>query len=126
MCRFSRGESEGQRPRLFTIVNPLSAKLPSFLQRWDTSSFLLVQSVSHAAALSALTVSPCGKFVAVGSMSDGFVDIYTAFNLQVSSHQSIKSSFDSFAFFFQKLIFFFKNSKFFFQKFKFKFFFQNF
>lgn len=85
-CRFSRGESEGQRPRLFTIVNPISAKLPSFLQRWDTSSFLLVQKVSHSSALSALAVSPCGKFVAVASMSDGFVDIYTAFNLQRIKH----------------------------------------
>ena len=83
--RFAKGENEGQRPRLFTIINPVSSsKLPSFLQLWDTSSFLLVKSVAfNSSPLSALATSPCGKFVAVGSMFGGTVNIYTAFNLQV-------------------------------------------
>ena len=79
------GECEGQRPRLFTIANPVSkSKLPSFLQLWDTSSFLLIKSVAHVASpISNLATSPCGKFVATGSMFGGFVDIYTSYNLQV-------------------------------------------
>lgn len=83
-CRFS---SDGQRSRLLTITNPVgSTKVPAFLQLWDTSSFLLVNSVAHPGALSALSVSPDGNFVAVGSMSGGMVDVYTAFNLQLVHH----------------------------------------
>lgn len=82
--RFSPGDSDGQRARLFTAVNPVSQpKLPSFLQRWDTSTFLLSQSVPLSSAISALAISPCGKFVAIGSMFGGSVDIYVAFNLRV-------------------------------------------
>nr|SVE72997.1 EOG090X07XQ [Ceriodaphnia reticulata] len=87
-CRFSVGESEGQRPRLFTVANSVSnSKLPSFLQLWDTSSFLLIKSVAHTGSpISALAVSPCGKFVATGSMFGGSVDIYTSYNLQLVKH----------------------------------------
>nr|SVE93679.1 EOG090X07XQ [Scapholeberis mucronata] len=83
-CRFGLGENGG-RPRLFTIVNPVgNSKLPSFLQLWDTSSFLLIKSVAYnSSPLSALASSPCGKFVAVGSMSGGAVNIFTSFNLQL-------------------------------------------
>nr|SVE85556.1 EOG090X07XQ [Daphnia pulicaria] len=83
-CRFSVGEGDGQRPRLFTITNPIKSKLPSFLQLWDTSSFLLIKSVAYnSSPISALATSPCGKFVAIGSMFGGSIDIYTAFNLQL-------------------------------------------
>jgi len=86
-CRFSTGDGESQRPRLFTIVNPASqSRLVSYLQHWDTSTFLLAQSVPLASAISALAVSPCGKFVAVGSMFGGSVDVYTAFNLRRIKH----------------------------------------
>jgi prolactin regulatory element-binding protein len=103
VVRFSVGEGDGQRPRLFTITNPIKSKLPSFLQLWDTSSFLLIKSVAHkSSAISALATSPCGKFVAIGSMFGGSVDIYTAFNLQVmkSNVKSDKNSISNWIIFF--------------------------
>ena len=87
-ARFSVGEvkehSEGQRARLFTIANPLSGpKLPnqSYLQMWDTSNFLLIKKVAYVVSpLCSLATSPCGKFVATGSMYCGLIDIYSTTN----------------------------------------------
>ena len=87
-CRFTASESEGQRGRLLTIANPVGGgkNAMSYLQLWDTSSFLLRASVPHSLSLSAMAVSPCGRFVATGSMFDGHVNIYTVFNLQLVKH----------------------------------------
>nr|SVE75816.1 EOG090X07XQ [Daphnia hispanica] len=86
-CRFSVNDGDGQRTRLFTITNPIKSKLPSFLQLWDTSSFLLIKSIVYnPSPISALATSPCGKFVAIGSMFGGCIDIYTTFNLKLVKH----------------------------------------
>ena len=42
-----------------------------------------VTSPEGGGSLSALAVSDCGTFVATGSMSDGIVEIFIAFSLQV-------------------------------------------
>ena len=72
---------------MFTISNPIGAsKPPSFLQRWNTKTFTLEQAIPKEGSLSAIAVSDNGTFVATGSMFDGTVEIYTAFNLQVMLH----------------------------------------
>jgi hypothetical protein len=69
---------------VFTISNPIGAsKPPSYLQRWDGKTFSLEQAVARQGSLSALAVSDNGTYVATGSMFDGAVEIYIAFNLQV-------------------------------------------
>ena len=83
-CRFAKVEGDPKRHKVFTISNPIGAsKPPSFLQRWNTKTFTLEQSIAKEGSLSAIAVSDNGNFVAIGSMFDGTVEIYTAFNLQV-------------------------------------------
>lgn len=57
---------------------------PSYLQRWDPKSYTIEQAIPIEGSLSALATSDNGNFVATGSMFDGTVEIYTAFNLVVS------------------------------------------
>ena len=82
--RFAKVEGDPKRQKVFTISNPIGAsKPPSFLQRWNTKTFTLEQAIPKEGSLSAIAVSDNGNFVAIGSMFDGTVEIYTAFNLQV-------------------------------------------
>lgn len=82
--RCGKVEGDTKKYKIFTIVNPLgSSKLPSYLQRWDPKSFTVEQAVSISeGSLSALAVSDSGDFVATGSMFDGTVEIYIAYNLK--------------------------------------------
>ena len=83
--RFGRIEGDDKRYKVFTISNPVGAsKPPAFLHRWDPKSFTVEQAVEVLGSLSALAVSDNGHFVATGSMFDGTVEIYTAFNLMVN------------------------------------------
>ena len=61
-----------------------ASKPPSYLQRWDPKSYTIEQAIPISGSLSALATSDNGHFVATGSMFDGTVEIYTAFNLMVS------------------------------------------
>jgi len=80
--RFGRIEGDSRKFKVFTIVNPVGAsKPPSYLHRWNSKSFTIEQGVPVTGSLSALAVSDNGNFVATGSMFDGTVEIYTAFNL---------------------------------------------
>ena len=60
-----------------------ASKPPSYLQRWDPKSYTIEQAIPISGSLSALATSDNGHFVATGSMFDGTVEIYTAFNLMV-------------------------------------------
>jgi len=81
--RFAKVEGDPKRQKVFTISNPIGAsKPPSFLQRWNTKTFTLEQAIPKEGSLSAIAVSDNGTYVATGSMFDGTVEIYTAFNLQ--------------------------------------------
>ena len=89
-CRFAKVEGDPKRQKVFTISNPIGAsKPPSFLQRWNTKTFTLEQAIPKEGSLSAIAVSDNGTYVATGSMFDGTVEIYTAFNLQVILHYLI-------------------------------------
>ena len=72
--------------RLFVILNPLDYKKhKSYLQHWTgPSPFTLTKVKEVGSVLSALAVSKCGKYLAIGSMTTGDVDIYVSFSLQVS------------------------------------------
>ena len=72
--------------KVFTIVNPVGAsKPPSYLHRWNSKSYTIEQGVAVIGSLSALAVTDNGNYVATGSMFDGTVEIYTTFNLAVST-----------------------------------------
>ena len=79
-------DGDAKKSKVFSIVNPVGAsKPPSYLQRWDSKTFQLEQKIPFTeGSLSALAVSDNGNFVATGSMFDGTVEIFVAFNLQVS------------------------------------------
>jgi len=81
--RFAKVEGDIKRQKVFTISNPIGAsKPPAFLQRWNTKTFTLEQAITKEGSLSAIAVSDNGNFVAIGTMFDGTIEIYTAFNLQ--------------------------------------------
>jgi len=81
--RFAKVEGDPKKYKVFTISNPVGAsKPPSYLQRWSSKAYTVEGQVEHEGALSALAVSDNGHFVATGSMFDGTVQIYIAFNLQ--------------------------------------------
>ena len=83
--RFGRIEGDSKKFKVFTISNPVGAsKPPALLHRWDPKSYTIEQAVPVTGSLSALAVSDNGNFVATGSMFDGTVEIYTAFNLLVT------------------------------------------
>jgi len=81
--KFGCVEGDNKKYKVYTISNPIgSSKVPSFLHRWNTQSYTVEGKVaSPGLAYSALAVSDNGTFVATGTMSEGIVDIYTAFNL---------------------------------------------
>eukprot|EP00095_Tigriopus_kingsejongensis_P010901 maker-scaffold348_size200312-snap-gene-0.31 protein:Tk10901 transcript:maker-scaffold348_size200312-snap-gene-0.31-mRNA-1 annotation:"GA21593" len=81
-AKFGRVEGSSKNYKIFTISNPMGAsKPPSFLQRWDGKNCLLEQAVKFQGSLSAMAVSDNGNYVATGSMFDGTVEIFIAFNL---------------------------------------------
>lgn len=71
---------------LFVLSNAVAGKNPSFLQLWDVHTGAIAKSASYREALSALAVSDDGKFVAVGTMFSGSVDIFVAFSLRKALH----------------------------------------
>ncbi|XP_043502466.1 prolactin regulatory element-binding protein isoform X1 [Polistes fuscatus] len=85
-CRFRISEVDISLNQLFLLSNATMAKDPSFLQLWDTESSNIIKSITYKETLSALAVSDDGKFVAVGTMFSGSVDIYIAFSLRRVLH----------------------------------------
>ena len=70
---------------MFTIANPLtrSGRQKGLLQSWEPRTGVLKRSALANESLSALAVRDDGRFVGVGTMFSGSVDIYIAFSLQV-------------------------------------------
>ncbi|XP_011685093.1 PREDICTED: prolactin regulatory element-binding protein [Wasmannia auropunctata] len=85
-CRFRKLAEDKTRLDLFVLSNAVAAKNPSFLQLWDVHTGAIVKSAPYKEALSALAVSDDGKFVAVGTMFSGSVDIFVAFSLRKALH----------------------------------------
>lgn len=82
--RFGIIENNLKNYNIYTIANPVvRSKNPSYLQSWSPSDGALKKSVSFGESLSALAVSDDGRFVSVGTMFSGSVDIYISFSLQV-------------------------------------------
>jgi len=82
--KFACVEGDHKKYKVFTITNPMgSTKAHPLLQRWGTQSYTVEGSISSGPGntLSALAVSDNGTFVATGTMSEGIIDIYTAYNL---------------------------------------------
>ncbi|KAF3426947.1 hypothetical protein E2986_06078 [Frieseomelitta varia] len=84
-CRFRKLE-EKSKAQIFILSNAVIGKNISFLQLWDVESGSIVKAVPYKETLSALSVSDDGKFVAVGTMFSGSVDIYVAFSLRRALH----------------------------------------
>ncbi|KAL2715849.1 prolactin regulatory element-binding protein isoform X1 [Vespula squamosa] len=85
-CRFRISEENKSLNQLFLLSNATMGKDPSFLQLWDTEAGNIIKFITYKETLSALTVSDDGKFVAVGTMFSGSVDIYVAFSLRRVLH----------------------------------------
>lgn len=85
-CRFRKFEEDKSKTQLFMLSNAVVGKNISFLQMWDIDSGNIVKAASYKETLSALAVSDDGKFVAVGTMFSGSVDIYVAFSLRRALH----------------------------------------
>ncbi|XP_029054009.1 prolactin regulatory element-binding protein [Osmia bicornis bicornis] len=85
-CRFRKLEESKSKTQLFTLSNAVVGKNPSFLQLWDIDSGSIIKAVPYKETLSALAVSDDGKFVAVGTMFSGSVDIFVAFSLRRALH----------------------------------------
>ncbi|XP_076764492.1 guanine nucleotide-exchange factor SEC12 [Xylocopa sonorina] len=85
-CRFRKSEEEKSKTQLFMLSNAVIGKNTSFLQLWDVDSGSIVKAAPYKETLSALAVSDDGKFVAVGTMFSGSVDIYVAFSLRRALH----------------------------------------
>lgn len=85
-CRFRKLEENKSKTQLFTLSNAVVGKNPSFLQMWDIDSESIIKAVPYKETLSALAVSDDGKFVAVGTMFSGSVDIFVAFSLRRALH----------------------------------------
>ncbi|XP_072936813.1 guanine nucleotide-exchange factor SEC12 [Epargyreus clarus] len=85
-CRFGAVEDKPGEYRLFTIANPLSrsGRQRGLLQQWAGGE--LRRGAATREALSALAVRADGRFVGVGTMFSGSVDIYIAFSLQRVVH----------------------------------------
>jgi len=83
--KFGCVEGDMKKYKVFTISNPIgSSKASAYLHKWNTQSYTVEKHVvSPGLALSALAVSDNGNFVSTGSMSEGIVDIYAAFNLSL-------------------------------------------
>ena len=85
-CRFRKLEDDKSKVQLFILSNSVVGKNPSFLQMWDIDSGSILKTVPYKETLSALAVSDDGKFVAVGTMFSGSVDVYVAFSLRRALH----------------------------------------
>ncbi|XP_070153546.1 guanine nucleotide-exchange factor SEC12 [Polyergus mexicanus] len=85
-CRFRKLIEDEKKNDLFMLTNAVAVKNPSFLQLWDTNTGVITKSAPYKEALSALAVSNDGKFVAVGTMFSGSVDIFVAFSLRKALH----------------------------------------
>lgn len=83
--RYGRVEEDPKKSRLFLICNPVSrvGKQVAYLQLWDPVKGRFSRSAQSDESLSALAVRDDGRFVAVGTMFTGTVDVYIAFSLQV-------------------------------------------
>jgi len=86
-CRFGRVEEDHKKSRLFLICNPVSrvGAQTAYIQLWDPAQGLR-RAAQVEESLSALAVRDDGRFVAVGTMFTGTVDIYIAFSLQRVLH----------------------------------------
>lgn len=86
-CRYGTVEGDVNKYKLFTISNPLGrvGKQYGVLQSWNCESGQLIHTVNTDDNLSSLAVRDDGRFVAIGTMSEGHVSVYIAFSLQVSS-----------------------------------------
>lgn len=86
-CRYGTIEGDKKQYRLFTISNPLGrvGKQYGVLQSWNCQSGELTKIVHSDDNLSSIAVRDDGRFLAVGTMSEGHVSVYIAFSLQVSS-----------------------------------------
>ncbi|XP_011640599.1 prolactin regulatory element-binding protein [Pogonomyrmex barbatus] len=85
-CRFRKLTEDKTKIDLFVLSNAVAGKNPSFLQLWDAHTGTVIKSASYKETLSALAVSDDGKFVAVGTMFSGSVDIFVAFSLRKALH----------------------------------------
>ncbi|XP_037976870.2 prolactin regulatory element-binding protein [Plutella xylostella] len=87
-CRFGLIEDQKDVYRLFTLANPLgrSGKQKGLIQLWNPKDGTLKKTVAVDESLSALAVRDDGRFVGVGTMFSGSVDIYVAFSLQRVLH----------------------------------------
>lgn len=85
-CRFRKLTENEKKNDLFMLTNAVTAKNPSFLQLWDVNAGVITKSAPYKETLSALAVSNDGKFVAVGTMFSGSVDIFVAFSLRKALH----------------------------------------
>lgn len=89
-CRFGLIEDQKGVYRMFTIANPLarSGKQKGLIQMWNPKNGELSKTVVVNESLSALAVRDDGRYVGVGTMFSGSVDIYVAFSLQLVLHVS--------------------------------------
>lgn len=85
-CRFRKLAEDKTKIDLFMLSNAVAGKNPSFLQLWDVHTGAIAKSASYKETLSALAVSDDGKFIAVGTMFSGSVDIFVAFSLRKTLH----------------------------------------
>ncbi|KAI5636019.1 prolactin regulatory element-binding protein [Phthorimaea operculella] len=87
-CRFGLNEDKKGCYRMFTIANPLarSGKQKGLIQLWDPTDGSLKNTVLVNESLASLAVRDDGRFVGVGTMLSGSVDIYIAFSLQRVLH----------------------------------------
>lgn len=84
--RYATIENNQNKYRLFTLANPFGksgSKHKGYLQQWNPETGKLNNIVGIDESLSALAVRDDGRFLAVGTMFSGSVQIYIAFSLQV-------------------------------------------
>lgn len=84
-CRFGSVEEHRDKNRLFILTNPVGKprKQSAFLQLWEPESGALKKLTAFTENVASLAVRDDGRFVAVGTMLTGTVDIFVAFSLQV-------------------------------------------
>lgn len=87
-CRFGAIEEDKNKSRLFILTNPVGQpkKLSSYLQLWDPNEGKLKRIAPFNESIASLAVRDDGRFVAVGTMFSGSVDIFIAFSLQRVLH----------------------------------------
>jgi prolactin regulatory element-binding protein len=95
-CRFSNilVKKSTSTQQLFTLSNSLPARDRrnkgkvhyGFLQQWNIGLGTVEKLVTYKENLSELAISDDGKFVAIGTMSSGTVDMFIAFSLQRVLH----------------------------------------